>query len=206
MSKRATLLRMTPPPHLRPVGLTGIPRADAEIQRTIETLRVAQFDQDPLFDASDSFRISLQNSAVKREGVIIEAAIKDAIDQSEHLRILNVDRRLKRIPDVQFEVISSGWIIALEIKRGSLHDSTKLRQFRADLAQIPPLLRQALPLFPAEHVHFHIVFISGVPPLPEGLRLDDLGPLYGLHARSHVLTARQRYSAAIKAVLRERGL
>jgi hypothetical protein len=199
-------LRMTATPHLVAVGLTGIPRADAEIQRTIETLRVAQFDQDPLFDAGASFRLSLQNSAVKREGVIIEAAIKDAIEQTHHLRLLKVDRHLKRVPDIQFEVISSGWVIALEIKRGSLHDSTKLRQFRADLAQIPPLLRQALPLFPVEHVHFHIVFMSGDPPLAEGLRLDDLGPLYGLHPRSHVLTARQRYSSAILSVLRDRGL
>lgn len=193
-------------PHLMPVGLTGIPRADDQIRRTIETLLTAQFDQDPLFDAGDSFRLSLQNSAVKREGVIIEAAIKDAIDQTDGLRLLQVDRRLKRVPDVQFEIVSSGWIIALEIKRGSLHDSTKLRQFRADLSQIPPLLRDALPLFPAEHVHFHIVFVSGDPPLPEGLRPDDLGRLYGLHVRSHILTARQRYSAVIKSVLLERGL
>ena len=197
---------MTTRPHLMPIGLTGIPRADEQIRRTIETLRTAQFDQEPLFDASDSFRLSLCNSAVKREGVILEAAIKDAIDQTSHLRLLHVDRRLKRVPDVQFEVVTSGWIIALEIKRGSLHDSTKLRQFRADLTQIPPLLRHALPLFPAENVHFHIVFVSGEPPLPEGLRLDDLGRLYGLHVRSHILTARQRYSASIKAVLRERGL
>jgi hypothetical protein len=197
---------MTIRPHLVPVGLAGIPRADEEIRRTIETLRTAQFDQEPLFDAGDSFRLSLCNSAVKREGVIIEAAIKDAIEQTSHLRLLPVDRRLRRVPDIQFEVMSTGWIIALEIKRGSLHDSTKLRQFRADLTQIPPLLRDALPLFPVEHIHFHIIFMSGEPPLPEGLKPEDLGRLYGLHVRSHILTARQRYSAAIKAVLRERGL
>jgi hypothetical protein len=189
-----------------PVGLTGIPRADAQITRTIETLRTAQFEQDPLFDSGDSFRLSLCNSAVKREGAILEAAIKDAIEQTSHLRLLPVNRRLKRVPDVQFEILSSSWIIALEIKRGSLHDSSKLRQFRADLAQIPPLLCQALPLFPAEQVHFHIVFINGEPPLREGLKPEDLGRLYDLHIRSHILTARQRYSTAIKAVLRERGL
>jgi hypothetical protein len=192
-------------PHLMPVGLTGIPRADAAIKRTIETLRTTQFEQDPLFDASDSFRVSLCNSAVKREGAIIEAAIKDAIEQTSHLRLFG-DMRLPRQIDVQFELRDQGWLIALEIKRGSMHDSTKLRQFRADLQDIPPLLRSALPLFPAENVLFHIVFISGEPPLKTGLTLDDLGRLYGLHARSHVLTARQRYSAAIKAVLRERGL
>jgi hypothetical protein len=189
-----------------PVGLTGIPRADEQIHRTIETLRIAQFEQDPLFDAGDSFRLSLCNSAVKREGVILEAAIKDAIEQTKHLHLLRIDRRLPRVPDVQFEVVPTGWIIALEIKRGSMHDSTKLRQFRADLAQIPALLRTALPLFPVENVHFHIVFVGGNPPMPEGLRLEDLGPLYDLHARSHIMTARQRYSAAIKSVLRERGL
>jgi hypothetical protein len=193
-------------PHLMPIGLTGIPLADAQIQRTIETLRTVQFDQDPLFTSARSFQISLCNSAQKREGAIIEAAIRDAIGQTAHLRLLAIDRRLGRVPDVQFEVLDSGWVIALEIKRGVLHDSTKLRQFRADLQQIPPLISNALPLFPAEHVHFHIVFISGKPPLKEGLTLDDLGSLYGLHARSHVLTARQRYSAAIESVLRERGL
>jgi hypothetical protein len=193
-------------PYLRPVGLSGIPRADAAIARTIETLRSTQFEQDPLFDAMDSFRLSLCNSAIKREGIIIEAAIKDAVEQTDHLRLLSVDRRAGRIPDVQFEVKATGWIVALEIKRGSQHDSTKLRQFRADLTQIPLLLRTALPLFPAENVRFHIVFVSGEPRLPEGLRPEDLGRLYGLHIRSHVLTARQRYSAAIKAVLRERGL
>lgn len=197
---------MSARPHLVPVGLSGIPRADEQIQRTIETLRVAQFEQDPLFDVGDSFRLSLCNSAIKREGGIIEAAIKDAIEQTKHLKLLRIDRRLPRVPDVQFQIVDTGWLIALEIKRGVLHDSTKLRQFRADLSQIPPLLRSALPLFPAEHVHYHIVFISGDPPLPEGLRLEDLGRLYDLHVRSHIMTARQRYSAAIKTVIRERGL
>lgn len=197
---------MRPLPHLIAVGVTDIPLADAQIWRTIDTLRTVQFEQDPLFDTSDSFRLSLCNSAIKREGVILEAAIMDAIEQTKHLRLLKVSRKLKRLPDVQFEVLHSGWIIILEIKRGSLHDSTKLRQFRTDLVQIPPLLRTALPLFPIENIHFHIVFVSGEPPLKEGLRPDDLSSLYGLHVRAHILTARQRYSAAIKQVLRERGL
>ena len=192
-------------PHLVPVGLTGIPRADAEIKRTLERLRVVQFAQDPLFDAGDSFRLSVCNSAIKRDGAIIEAAIKDAIEQAPHLRLFT-GPRLSRQIDVQFELRDRGWLIGLEVKRGALHDSTKLRQFRADLQDIPPLLRTALPLFPAENVRFHIVFVSGDPPIKEGLTLDDLARLYGLHVRSHVLTARQRYSAAIKALLRERGL
>jgi hypothetical protein len=192
--------------HLLPIGLTGIPRAEAEIKRTIETLRIAQFEQDPLFDAGDSFRLSLCNSAIKREGTIIEAAIKDAIEQTSHLRLFVERGGLNRHVDVQFELIDRDWFVALEIKRGSLHDSTKIRQFRADLMNIPPLLCTALPLFPAENILFHIVFVSGDPPIKEGLRLEDLGRLYDLHARSHVLTARQRYSAAIKSVLRERGL
>ncbi len=191
-------------PHLVPIGASGIPRADAEIVRTIETLRVAQYEQDPLFDAGDSFSLSLRNSAIKREGKIIEAAIMDAIEQTDHLRLLPVDRRLERVPDVQFEIRNNGWLVALEIKRGSHHDSTKLRQFRIDLKQIPLVLCAALPLFPIENVLFHIVFVGGVPPLPQGLRLEDLGVLYGLHVRSHIMTARQRYSAAIKAILRER--
>jgi hypothetical protein len=193
-------------PYLQPVGISGIPRADAEICRTIETLRRVQFHQDPLFDAGDSFRISLRNSAVKREGAILEAAIKDAVEQAPHLRLMGGDKRLPRQIDVQFEVRDTGWLIAFEVKRGSLHDSKSLRQFRADLKNIPPLLRTALPLFPAENIIFNIVFISGKPPLKEGLTLKDIERLYGLHATQHVMTARQRYSAAIKTVLRERGL
>jgi len=193
-------------PHLRPVAITDIPRADAQIRRTIETLRTAQFEQDPLWSASVSFAKSLRSSAEKREGVILECAIKDAIEQASHLRLLAVDHHLKRVPDVQFEIRDTGWLVALEIKRGSLHDSGAKRQFLADLRDIPPLLRTALPLFPAECVHFHIVFISGKPPLKQGITLDGLTDLYRLNARSHILTARQRYSAAVDAVLRERGL
>jgi len=193
-----------PKPYLMPVGLTGIPRADAEIKRTIETLRIAQFEQDPLFDSSDSFRLSLCNSAIKREGSIIEAAIKDAVDQAPHLRLFE-ERLGHRRLDVQFET-KENWFVGLEIKRGALQDSKAIRQFRSDAEAIPALLRTALPLFPAENIMFHIVFISGNPPIKNGLILDDLGRLYGLHAHSHVMTARQRYSAAIKLVLRERGL
>lgn len=193
-------------PALRPVGLTDIPRADEQIRRTIETLRTVQFEQDPLWSASISFAKSMRSSAEKREGAILEAAIKDAVDQASHLRLLGTDRRLPRIPDVQFELRDNGWIIALEIKRGVLHDSSGLRQFRKDLVDIPALLRTAMPLFPIENVRYHIVFVSGQPRLKEGLTLDDLGRLYNLQCRSHVLTARQRYSAAIDVVLRERGL
>jgi hypothetical protein len=195
---------VVPKPYLMPIGLTGIPRADAEIKRTIETLRIAQFEQDPLFDSSDSFRLSLCNSAIKREGSIIEAAIKDAVDQSPHLRLFE-ERLGHRRLDVQFGT-KENWFVGLEIKRGALQDSKAIRQFRSDAEVIPNLLRTALPLFPAENVMFHIVFISGNPPIKNGLILDDLGRLYGLHAQSHVMTARQRYSAAIKLVLRERGL
>jgi hypothetical protein len=193
-------------PHLQPVGMTGIPRAEKQINAAISSLRVAQFDQDPLFDAADSFRHSLEASAVKHEGRILEAAIMDAVEQTPSLRLLQIDARLPRKVDAQFEMRSNGWLVALEVKRGHRHDSGALRQFRSDLVAIPPMLRTALPLFPAENVHFHIVFVSGQPPLREGMTLDDLGSLYGLHTRSHVLTARQRYSAAIKHVLRERGL
>lgn len=191
---------------LVPVGMTGIPRADAQIQRTIETLRVAQFEQDPLFDAADSFRLSLSSSAIKREGTIIEAAIKDAIEQTSHLRLLEVNRRLRRVPDIQFEVRDTGWVVVLEVKRGSQHDSSKQRQFRRDLTEIPVFLGTILPLFPLESIRFHILFMSGVPPIREGITPDDLAGLYNLHVRSHIMTARQRYSAAIKGIMRERGL
>jgi hypothetical protein len=190
-------------PFLTPVGLTDIPRADAEIKRTVETLRTVQFEQDPLFDLGLSFRVSLCNSAVKREGKIIEAAIKDAIEQTAGLRLVEGLDRPRQI-DIKFEW--NHWLVGLEIKRSAQQDSKAVRQFRSDLQTIPALLRSALPLFPAENVRFHIVFITGAPCINEGLSIDDLGHLYGLHARSHILTARQRYSAAIQSVLRERGL
>lgn len=193
-------------PHLMPVGMTGIPRADAEILRTIESLRVVQFEQDGLWSAGVSFAKSLRNSAEKREGAILEAAIKDAVEQTNHLRLLTANRKLKRIPDVQFEVRDTGWVVALEVKRGVQHDSRTLKSFRDDLIEIPPLLGNALPLFPAENIRFHIVFVFGKLRLKEGLTLDALSKLYGLHAHSHVLTARQRFSAAVEMVMRERGL
>ena len=197
---------MNPRPHLSIVTVADIPRAAAQIRRTIERLRATQFAQDHLFDAAVSFRQSIQASAQKREGLVIEAAIKDAIDQTEHLNLLPNNKRLPRRVDVQFEVCDTGWLVALEIKRGSLHDSGAIRQFRSDLLNIPPLLRTALPLFPIENVHYHIVFINGDPPFPQGLRPADLAERYGLHITSHILTARQQYSAAITQVLRERGL
>ena len=190
---------------MKPVSLSDIPRADRHIQRTIQTLRTVQFEQDPLFDAGDSFRLSLCMSAIKREGAIIEAAIKDAIEQTSNLRLIPIDRHLRRVPDVQFEIYDNGWIIALEIKRGYQHDSKTLREFRRDLIEIPPLLSTALPLFPAECIKFHIVCIAGTPRIKEVLVPDDLFRLYGLQIRPYVLTARQRYSAALKIVLRERS-
>jgi hypothetical protein len=193
--------------HLLPVGSTDIPRADAEIARTIATLKTAQFEQDPLFDVGDSFKYSLMGSAVKREGKILEAAVMDAIAQHGHLRLIDVNRHLKRVPDVQFELLERGWMVALEIKRGSFHDAKSLRGFRRDLEDIPIILQQAsLSLFPPECVHFHIVFVGGVPRLKEGMTPEGLANLYGLRTRSHIMAARQRYSSAIKMVLRERGL
>lgn len=185
-----------------PVGLELIPRAEAAIARSIRTLRTVEFAQDPLFDAADSFALSLRSSAIKREGGILEAAFMDAIEQTKGLRLLTPSRRLKRVPDVLFEWC--GQLVALELKRGVQHDSTKLRAFRADLREIPELMRTALPLFPLAAVHFHIVFITGSPPLREGLTPAQLRPLYGLDVRRHVQTARQYFSAAIKSVLRER--
>ena len=192
--------------HLTPVGITDIPRADEQISRIIERLRSKQFEQDALWSVAASFRKSIMCSAEKTEGHIIEAAFEDAITQTPHLRLVPVDRRLPRRLDVQFEICDTGWLVALEIKRGSKHDSTKLRQFRSDLTAIPAMLKTALPLFPSENVHFHIVFVSGKPLLREGLTPEHLSQLYRLHVRSYLLTARQRYSAAIEQVLRERGL
>jgi hypothetical protein len=192
--------------YLRVVRITDIPRAEEQITRTIETLLSTQFEQDPLFDTADSFRNSIMNSAVKREGAVIEAAIQDAIDQTNVLRLLPIDRKSPRVVDILFELRGSGWLVALEIKRSSQQDSKAVRQFRRDITDIPSIIKTSLPLFPIENVRFHVVFISGKPPFREGITPDDLSRLYGLHIRSHIQTARQMYSAAIKRVLRERGL
>lgn len=152
---------------------------------------------------SESFMVSIWCSAMKRDGAVIEAAIMDAITQTPSLRLVQVNRVEHRHVDIQFEVVANNNVVALEIKRGSLHDSTKIRQFRTDLVEMPKILRGALPLFPIEH-HFHIVFISGIPPIREGLTLSNLKKLYGLDASLHIDTARRRFSREVRSVIEER--
>jgi hypothetical protein len=180
-----------------------IPRAEERIAKTIARLRTVSFEQDPLMSVSESFMVSIWCSAMKRDGAVIEAAIMDAVEQTPSLRLVQVNRVEHRHVDVQFEVAANNHVVALEIKRGSLHDSTKIRQFRTDLIEMPEILRGALPLFPIEH-HFHIVFISGIPPIREGLTLSNLKKLYGLDATLHVDAARRRFSRAVRSVIEER--
>lgn len=191
-------------PRLVVVQQDMLPRTLAAIERTIATLRVVEFDPDPLLNAADSFRVSLLNSAIKREGHVIEAAIADCIERCPHLRLLPIPRKITRHVDALFEVVADQLTVGLEIKRGVLHDSTKLRQFRHDLAVMPALLREHLPLFPIPHVAFHIVFVAGTPLFREGLILADLDRLYGIAAHSFIANARRRYNEAIVQVLRER--
>jgi hypothetical protein len=49
-----------------------------------------------------------------------------ALRQTPHLRLFEENAGHRRV-DVQFEVRSSGWLIALEVKRGALHDSGAIR-------------------------------------------------------------------------------
>lgn len=181
-----------------------IPRSEARIARTTARMRTASFSQDPLMSLSESFTVSIWGSAMKRDGAVIEAAIMDAIEQTPTLRLVPVNRVQHRHVDVQFEVAANNHVVALEIKRGSLHDSTKLRQFRTDLVEMPKVLQSALPMFPIERVHFHIVFISGTPPIREGLTLVSLKKLYGLDATLHVDAARRRFAREVRAVIEER--
>jgi hypothetical protein len=180
-----------------------IPRAEEKIAKTIARLRTVSFEQDPLMSVSESFMVSIWCSAMKRDGAVIEAAIMDAIEQTPSLRLVQVNRVERRHVDVQFEVAANNHVVALEIKRGSLHDSTKIRQFRTDLVEMPKILQSALPLFSIEH-HFHIVFISGIPPIREGLTLSNLKKLYGLDATLHVDAARRRFSREVRSVIEER--
>ena len=182
----------------------AIPRSEERIAQSIERLRTASFSQDPLMSASESFTVAIWSSAMKRDGGVIEAAIMDAIEQTPSLRLVPVSRVEHRHVDVQFEVIANNHFVALEVKRGSLHDSTKIRQFRTDLVEMPKILANALPLFPIKHIDFHIVFIGGTPPIKEGLTLPDLKKLYGLDARLHVDTAQRRFSRAVRSVIEER--
>jgi hypothetical protein len=93
------------------------PRADAAIAATLQTLATVQFDQDPLLDAIDSFRFSLIFSAIKREGLILERALEDAIDAAPHLRLLHVPRRRScRRLDVVFEHIPTTTAVGIELK------------------------------------------------------------------------------------------
>lgn len=181
-----------------------IPRSEDRIARTIARLRTASFSQDPLMSLSESFMVSIWCSAMKRDGAVIEAAVMDAIEQTPTLRLMPVSRVGHRHVDVQFEMTANNHVVALEIKRGSLHDSTKIRQFRTDLVEMPEVLRAALPLFPIDNIHFHIVFISGTPPIPEGLTLSSLKKLHGLDATLHVDAARRRFSREVRSVIEER--
>jgi hypothetical protein len=181
-----------------------IPRAENRIAKTIARLRTASFSQDSLMSASESFMVSIWCSAMKRDGAVIEAAIMDAIEQTPSLQLIPVSRVKHRHVDVQFAQVANGHIVALEIKRGSLHDSTKIRQFRNDLIEMPEILKAALPLFQIKHLNFHIVFVSGTPPIREGLTLSSLKKIYGLDATLHVDAARRRFSREVRSVIEER--
>lgn len=181
-----------------------IPRAEEEIARTIAEMRTVRFSQDSLMSMEESFLISIWDSAKKRDGRVIEAAVMDAIDQTPTLRLLPVVRVSKRKVDVQFEVLANGHVVVLEMKRGAHHDSTKIRGFRADLIKIPEIIQQSLPLCLAGQIHFHIVFVSGKPPIPEGLAVANLKKLYGLDASLHLDTACRRFSREVRSVIEER--
>jgi hypothetical protein len=180
-----------------------IPRAEETIARTVASLRVAVFPQDPLMSMDESFLVSIWNSVVRRDGAVIESAIMDCVAQTPKLRLLPVICVGSRKVDVQFEVIAKRQIVALEIKRGSLHDSTKIRQFQKDLIEMPEILQRCLPVGSAA-ICFHIVFVSGTPPIAEGLTVANLKKLYGLDAVLHIDRARRRFADAVRAVIKER--
>lgn len=185
----------------RAVGLEDIPRAKAEIRRTIKGLRDRQFKQDPLFDAGESFGWSVRSSVVKREGLIIQAAIMDAIAQTSHLRLMDKIQLPKRSVDVCFA--QSRTFVALEIKRGSDHDSTKQRAFDRDLKELPALIKSVMPSY---KIAYHIVFIDGEPPIEEGLKPSSLKEIYQLDIVPYITSARQCYCPEFRMILQERGL
>jgi hypothetical protein len=177
-----------------------IPRAERTIELTLAGLRTVSFRQDPLMSMEESFIVSLWDSAKKRDGAVIESAIMDAVDQTPGLRLLPIDLGKRRV-DVQFEIVAGGHLVALEIKRGVLHDSKAKRQFRSDLVEIPKMLVRDRSI---DSVHFHIVFIDGKPPLREGFTMVDLRKTYGLDVGLHVDAARRMFSRGVRAVMEER--
>ena len=179
-----------------------LPRAEDVIKQTIASLWTVKFETDPLMHMNESFMVSIWDSAKKRDGAVIEAAIMDAIEQTPALRLLPISAGKRRV-DVQFEICATGHIVALEIKRGSLQDSKAIRQFRADLIEMPEAIRKTLPLS-AAIIHFHIVFITGTPPIAEGLKLADLKKLYKLDASLHIDQARRKFSDEVRAVIQGR--
>jgi hypothetical protein len=179
-----------------------LPRAEETIARSIAKLRTVAFEQDALMSAEESFRVSIWDSAKKRDGAVIESAMMDAIEQTATLRLLPVQKIQRRRVDVQFEICASNHIVALEIKRGSLQDSKAIARFRDDLETMPDILRS---MYGANRtVHFHIVFISGVPPIRAGLTVANLKKLYGLDVALHIDTARRIFGRAVRAVIEER--
>jgi hypothetical protein len=180
-----------------------LPRADEIIGQTIARLWTVKFETDPLMSMNESFMVSIWDSAKKRDGAVIEAAIMDAIEQTPSLRLLPVATIGKRRVDILFEVRETGHIVALEIKRGSLQDSKAIRQFRVDLLEMPDVIQRSLPL--SSIIRFHIVFISGTPPISEGLKVSDLKKLYKLDVDLHIDKARRKFSDQVRKVIQERA-
>ena len=161
-------------------GRLLIPRSEQRIARTIARLRTASFSQDPLMSVSEvlhRFDLGLSPEARRSSdrggdhGRYRADAVASACPgQSRQAP----PRRCAVRGRSEWSRRGAGdqaWIVARFPRRSG--------SSRTDLVEMPGVLRAALPLFPIEHIHFHIVFISGTPPIREGLTLPSLKKLYG---------------------------
>jgi hypothetical protein len=146
-------------------------RVKPEIDRIASSLAYAKFVVDPFLGAADSQRQSIKASAQKREGRVIELALREALKENKDLEVWKepnfaISAAAEHLIDSQSEedcwqselpygefhrpsdldvVVyrpSNGRIAAYESKRGNgRHDSTSIRAMRANILCARMLLK-----------------------------------------------------------------
>jgi hypothetical protein len=112
------------------------------IDKTIVALSRASFTPDPLFGANSSLLVSLMNSGVKRAGLVIESAIRDAARHAGACTVGCV-KHIRGAREIDFSAYRPDLrqLLALDIKRGGHHDSGHQRDMRETLIAMQSAMR-----------------------------------------------------------------
>ncbi len=112
--------------------------------RTIASLASVSFRTDPLFSVCDSYRSSLQESAKKRHGAVIEAAFRDAFRTFDGVEVFcEKHTEFGREFDAVVYVRSKKILLGFDVKRGiGHHDSGKKREMASSLPIMEDKLRE----------------------------------------------------------------